>query len=206
MRKSFLENRQIQAVVEQLILQPKRYFSNRELAVRTHFSPNKVKDLLSTLSKSGLLNTFETGHRKFYQINKRSALFLELGPLLARAKTRSGRDLMERIIGASGDVKLAALSGVFVGAGRSPADLLLVGDIKGVRLEKCIKSLEDLAEGEIDYAVMSEKEFRDRKYSFDWFVKEVLERDPYMVVDRVSKKLERQPKGKHIAAVFSNRH
>ncbi|HLC45055.1 MAG TPA: hypothetical protein VJK50_04425, partial [Patescibacteria group bacterium] len=190
-----MESKHKHRILLQLMQQPRRFFSTKELAFRTSLTMKRVKTLLAALAKQHLVLRAEKRQTSFYRINQHAASFEQLrsiftAELKMKRKVKS-KDFIERVLLACGDVKFAALSGVFIGLVKSSVDLLLVGDISTRRIERAIQILQRIIGIELNYALFSEKEFRNRQYSFDWFVKEILERDPIILVDRASKHGER---------------
>jgi hypothetical protein len=190
--KKILENPNLRKIISVLVKNRMRYYSVKELSVRSAMTLGQVRSALQYLSKRGLLNQTEKSQQKYYQIRTSTKLFSELIKNLKVGKIDLSKDLVSREILSVGEVKLAILSGLFVGLPKAQADLLLVGKISSKKLEKCLKSLEKLSGNEINYAIFSESEYFERLYGSDWFLREVIDRPQITLVDRLSSSLERE--------------
>lgn len=184
-----------------LYFSPSRYFSVRELALINRSGPTSVKKILQDFAKHGLLRVAEKSGERYYGIDRRSGLFGQLAGIFGKQRFAQ-KDIVSRILRGLGDLKLVALAGVYVGLPRAEIDLLLVGTAGQKKVERVVAELSKLAGAEINYALMTEKEFRDRLYSFDWFIKEVMDHNPVILVDKINK--HRKAQGPRVAAVFSN--
>lgn len=202
MKKGILDTRDNQKVLYVLCRQPDRYFSGSELSLRAKLSENRIKKMLAGFAKQKLVKFVEKKQQRFFQINRDAAVFSDLMQMLATGKY-SDREVVENVLRSVSGLKLAVLTGVFAGLPHSDADLLLVGEASSKQIDKLIDRLEKIIRAELNYALMSEKEYRDRLYSFDWFIKEIMERNPVVVVDKINKakKIKARP---HLTAVFTN--
>ncbi|PIR96893.1 MAG: hypothetical protein COT91_04210 [Candidatus Doudnabacteria bacterium CG10_big_fil_rev_8_21_14_0_10_41_10] len=151
----------------------------------------KIKQLLSYFTKHRLLNTTEKRKQKYYQINRFSPAFEELVKIFEQSEKNKNRDFLEKTLLSAGNIRFAALTGIFVGLPKNEVDLLLVGKTSPTKLNDCIKFLEKLISNEINYVEMSTREFKDRFYGFDWFMKEIMDNNPVIIIDEVTKKLEK---------------
>ncbi|MCL5435857.1 MAG: hypothetical protein M1275_02150 [Patescibacteria group bacterium] len=201
MKKGIFEGKSRQKVLYTLYSWPTRYFSVRELAEINHSGPASVKRTLQDFSKYGLLRVAEKKGERYYGIDRRSGVFAQLAEIFGKQKF-SQKDVVGRILRGFSDLRLVALTGIYVGLVRADIDLLLVGTASQKKVERTVAALSKLAGCEINYALMTEKEFRDRLYSFDWFLKEVMDHAPVILVDKISK--HRKAHGPRVAAVFSN--
>lgn len=202
MNKGLFDGKSKQKILYTLCLRADRFFSAREIAEINRISSASVKKLLQGFFKHGILKTAEKKGERYYQIDRRSTAFEELARLFLKQKY-SQKDAVGKIVKGLGDLKFAALSGIFVGRTRGDIDLLLVGKIGAKKAERGLRELSKLAGNEINYALMEEKEFRDRLYSFDWFVKEVMDHSPVVLIDKINKR-SKPSSSPRLTAVFSN--
>jgi hypothetical protein len=135
----------------------------------------------------GFLNVCEKRRVKYYQMNRRFALYPELVGFLRKTK-HVPKDILAISAGRVGDCRLVALTGVFVGRIRLETDLLFVGKISPAKLAKFLKLATKLAEQEVAYTIFTPHEFEYRKLMNDRFLKNVLENDPVLVVDKLKRK------------------
>ena len=192
-KSNLFDSKGKQRLLSALCEQPGRFFSVKELSLRTGLPLARVKEVLAVFSKHEIVNIENKKREKYYQINARSQAYSELSALFTPTKGK-GKDLVERIISSAGEVELAVLSGVFTGRPKAQADLLLVGKFGPKRLNRAIAELQALAANEINFAEFSPNEFLDRYYSYDWFVKEVMDNEPIIIVDKL---LQKEKKVKH---------
>ncbi|MEK9181252.1 MAG: hypothetical protein AAB871_03390 [Patescibacteria group bacterium] len=181
-----------QKVLTVFLEYPERFLSLRETAMRAGVPQERTKPAISILERHGAVNSTEKKRLRYYQINKHSALYAEMNKVFGSQAKTLEKDFITKSVLGCGKVKFAALTGVFVGEVKSDVDLLVVGKLRLKRLEKCVKALERIVGNEINYTVMAEKEFRERLYTFDWFLKEIREKDPVILVDLITKKGKRR--------------
>jgi len=83
-----------------------------------------------------------------------------------------------------GKIKLMVVSGVFIGNGKSRADLLIVGDkLKKNILQQVIKGLEAEIGKELDYVVFDSEEFKYRLDMYDKLVCDILDLPHEKLID-----------------------
>ncbi|OGE79898.1 MAG: hypothetical protein A2826_01255 [Candidatus Doudnabacteria bacterium RIFCSPHIGHO2_01_FULL_43_23] len=201
--KKVVENSNIRKIVAVLVKNQPRYFSVKELSIRSGMALGMVRSALKYLSKRGLLNQADKIQQKYYQIKTSTNFFSEFTKHLKVGKIDLSKDLISREILSVGEVKLAILSGIFVGLPKAEADLLLVGKISTKKLEKCLKFLEKLSGNEINYAIFSENEYFERLYGSDWFLREVIDRPQITLVDRISSAIEKEEIRRDVVRMFS---
>ncbi len=124
---------------------------------------------------------------RYYQIDKHFTLYPELVSMLRKIK-KIPTDLLAREAGKVGECKYVALTGVFAGHPRTETDVLLVGKVSPARLAKFLKLAEKFAERQVSYSIFTTQEFEYRKIMNDRFVKNIVENDPVVVVDRIRHK------------------
>ncbi len=113
--------------------------------------------------------------KRFFKVNKDFDFYNELKELIAKASPASKEKMLERLRGL-GKIKLALISGVFINSDISRADLLVVGDgIKQSKFNNFLKNLEAEVGKEINYALMTTKEFQYRYDMYDRFIRDLLE-------------------------------
>ena len=170
-------------LINMFLAHPARAFSAVELKFATKCPPKLLVSTLKELSKMEFLVVFEKKKKKYYQINKHFALYPELVNMLRKAR-RLPRDILAISAAKIGDCKLVAFTGVFAGKPRIETDFLFVGKVSPKKLEKFLKLAAKFAQQEISYTVFSPHEFEYRKIMNDRFVKNILENNPVLVVDK----------------------
>ena len=175
------------SLINLLLAHPARSFSFTELKL-TSACPNRLlKQTLKELDKMDFLSTTKKNRVKYYQMNRHFALYPELINLLRRVKNVP-QDSLAKSAARVGDCKLVALTGVFVGKPRMETDLLFIGKVSTTKLVKFLRMAEKFAEQEVKYTVFTAQEFEYRKIMNDRFIKNILENEPVLVVDKTKNK------------------
>ncbi|OGE81239.1 MAG: hypothetical protein A3H72_01350 [Candidatus Doudnabacteria bacterium RIFCSPLOWO2_02_FULL_48_8] len=170
-------------LVNLLLTHPGRSFSLTELRLSTGCRGKLLVSTVRELTRVDFVYASERAHHRYYQINRHFALYPELVSMLRKVK-HSPHDLLALKLAAVRECRFAALSGVFIGRPRMETDILLVGKVRPAQLSRLLKFATRLAEGEINYTIFDTNEFEYRKIMNDRFVKNVLENNPVIVVDK----------------------
>lgn len=157
-------------------------FYVRELTRKLDERINSVRRELSNLENIGLLTSKEKDRKKFYAVNKGFLAFEELRNLINKISTAPQKELTGGIENV-GNLKFACLSGYFTHAA-SRVDLLLVGEVDRTKLAYFLKKLEKEKGKEIDYTIMSEKEYKYRKDLGDGFIRSILNDEHIVLIDK----------------------
>jgi hypothetical protein len=165
-----------------------RSFSATELRYSTGIAQKNLKRTLNELDKMGFLTTHHKDHNKYFQVNKRFALYPELVGLLRKIK-KLPPDLLAKAALKIGECKFLALTGVFAGRPRTGTDILLVGRINPTKLKKFVALAEKFAEREIAYTVFTPNEFDYRIVMNDRFTKDILDNEPVVLVDKTKARM-----------------
>ena len=171
-------------LINLFLAHPGRSFSYTELRVSSECPNQLLKDTLKELDKMEFLNTTVKNRVKSYQMNKHFALYPELLNLLRKVKNVPV-DLLAKAAARVGDCKVVALTGVFVGKPRVETDLLFVGKVSKAKFEKFLKLAEKFAEQQVNYTIFSPQEYDYRKIMNDRFLKNIMENNPVLVVDKL---------------------
>lgn len=134
----------------------------------------KEKEILASVKNS----------EKSFKVNRQFILFEELKALIMKAQVLYEEDFINSLkkIGA---IKLLVMAGFFVGNKNAKVDLLLVGNVNKVKLEKLVNDLEKELDREINYTCMEEREFKYRREVTDVFLYEVLESKKFVVINEL---------------------
>jgi predicted transcriptional regulator len=163
----------------------------RQVSRNLNLQLNAVRRELENLETMGLLSS-HTGNaeendggradRKFYQANKDFILFSEIRELIIKAQILCEKEFTERLK-KLGPIKLLILSGLFLNDKQAPVDMLIVGEFSKEKVAKLVKDLEKELVNEVNYAVLTEEEFRYRQQVTDVFLYSVLESKKIVVID-----------------------
>ncbi|MFA6428055.1 MAG: hypothetical protein WCW02_00725 [Candidatus Buchananbacteria bacterium] len=178
---------------------PGRPFFVRELSRRLHTQINSVRQQLDTLSKLGIIELATTPsslvdgqapalaagkEKKYYILNENFLLYPELKALFMKLQLVLEDNLLKQLEKA-GKIYYLALTGTFCGRADSQTDMLLVGNISKEKLKKIIKKFEKDLGQEVDYTLMSLREFKYRRDVTDRFLYDILENKKVALVDRL---------------------
>lgn len=174
-------------LVNLFLAHPKRAFAFTELRKATKCPQKLLRATLKELNKMEFLNIAGKRRIKYYQMNHYFALYPELVGFLRKAK-HVPKDLLALASSKVGDCRLVALTGVFIGRPRIETDILFVGKVSPSKLQKFLKLAVRFAEQEVGFTIFSPQEFEYRKVMNDRFVKNIMENEPVLVVDKIKKK------------------
>lgn len=172
-----------------LFVAPPRSFSATELSKRLALSRSKVIHTLNSLAKEGMINEFSKRGKKYYLLNTRHLSYPEIKHYLLQKRVRYEDELINAIK-KLGKIKSAFLSGIFAGYSHLPVDVLLVGKVNLKQLDGFLKRVEKVMGQEINYSIMSPKEFTDRRDTFDRFIKDIFDHRHIVVVDSLKSKVK----------------
>lgn len=174
------------AVLSFFLAAPERSFSPLEIAKRLKLTYLKTVHTLNKLVLHGQLRSFSKKGKKYYLLNPRYKLLPAIKEFLVKNGPKYQDELFSAIR-SLGDVKAAFLSGLFVGEPSLPVDVLIVGRVSQNRLDDFFQKLEKLMGQEINYAIMSEGEFKTRRDTFDRFIKDVFDYRHLVICDNLKK-------------------
>jgi hypothetical protein len=144
---------------------------------------NAVRRELDNLAEIGLLTHRQSSNRIYYKVDCLHPFYNELTNMVAK---ESG--VAKQIIAHQnelGKIKFAVLCPA-VYKGRSSTaldvDLFVVGTVKMDLLEKIVRGEEEKSGRELNYSVMEEFEFKQRKRTGDQFITRVLSQSRMMLV------------------------
>ncbi len=175
-----------------------KYFV-RELARTAHETLNSVRRELANLEEQGIVQVVDLdsdvvlngselktsrsdGGKKYYQANKNFLLFHELKSLIMKSWLLVERQLVQKITDL-GNINLMVLGGKFVGDTESEVDVFIVGTVNREKLGKLMKMFAKNLGEEINYTIMTKKEFDYRKAVTDKFLYRILENEHITVVN-----------------------
>lgn len=167
-----------------LILATPRAYSVNELSRRLGITPGILKADLHALQDKHLVKSFSVRGVKLYMLNVKSPAVGELKTTLTKTH-KPFEDELFAAIKHLGDVKAAFLSGVFSGQAHLPVDLLIVGKPNLTKLDQFLQASKRMVGCEINYSIMSEGEFKNRRDTFDRFIKDIFDYTYLVVVDQL---------------------
>lgn len=143
-----------------------KFFSNstnsaylRSLADEFEESTNGVRIELNRLAEAGLLETEPSGNTILYRANTKSPLFPELKNMVGKYL---GFDrIVDQVVRKLGNVEVAFITGGYAkGQDTGIIDLVMVGDVQMVQLDKYIKKTEKLIKRKVRPLILTSDEFK----------------------------------------------
>ena len=164
---------------------PEDAFVLKNIAKRIRGDSVSCRKQVRKLESIKFVNSKVKGGKKIYSVNTSFDFYNELKTLVLKSSPASKKKILKRLR-SLGKINLAILSGVFVSAENTRADLLIVGDnIKRQKLSSFLRDLEAEVGKEIDYVVLSTKDFKYRYAMFDRFIRDVLEKPHDKLINRL---------------------
>lgn len=165
-----------------MLTNPGHAFYVREITRKIDEQINSVRRELLNLKAIGLVKSSEKRGKVYYEVNPKFEFFSELKKMFDKAnKNMDGDDKLAVNMRRAGDVYYASLLGGFVGDTASQVDLFIVGTVDKRRLKPILAELEKELGREVNFCIMDQQEYEDRKMLFDRFLTE-LESGPKKVL------------------------
>jgi len=157
------------------------YFTNptarhhlRDLAERLSIDPSNLSKELRRLEREGLFQSEVSGRQKYFQLNREYPLFAEVRGIVA--KTIGAIPLITQSLKKIEGIEEAYLYGSFARNQQDAAsdvDVLVIGNPKSDALAEVMQKLERQLGREINYTVLTRKEFESRRARKDAFLENV---------------------------------
>lgn len=147
----------------------------REIERRTGENINSVRRELANLEAAGIVTSSRVANLKYFHINRNSPVYAELRSLFLKTEGVAG--LVRDKIAGHGGLKDAFIFGSFASGDEGPSsdvDLFLVGDIDDRTVARNMKEVEDFLGRQVNYVVMSAREFEKRLRDKEPFVTRVM--------------------------------
>jgi predicted nucleotidyltransferase len=157
------------------------YFTNasarhhlRDLAERLSTDPSNLSKELRRLEREGLFRSEISGRQKYFQLNREYPLFDEVRRIVGKTIGAVGviRGFLKKIEG----IDQAYLYGSFAKNQQDAAsdvDVLIIGIPREEILAQAVRKLERQLGREINYTVLTPKEFESRRARKDAFLENV---------------------------------
>ncbi len=188
-------------ILNLLLLSPEKKYQVQNLLLDLNLSSSMVRKELKNLVSFGILKeekvkveqedaliTKKTKsvlkEEKFYSANTKFLLYSEIKALFTKAQILFSQkfiDNLQRIC----QVKFLALTGVFTNYPESPTDILLVASVRRPAFLKLLAELEKELGREINFTILSLKEFKYREDIMDIFLYNILEGKSLILIDNI---------------------
>ncbi len=164
---------------------PNNAFELSEIAKRIKSDLSICRRQINKLESINFINSRIKKKKKNYSVNQDFDFYNELRTLVLKSSPASKKKILRRLKDL-GKINLAILSGIFIDADNARVDLLVVGDsIKQKKLSNFLKDLEAEIGKEVDYVVLSTKDFKYRHDMFDRFIRDVLEKPHEKLINKL---------------------
>ncbi len=171
------------------------YFTNpmarhhlRDLADRLSVDPSNLSKELGRLEREGLFQSEVNGRQKYFRLNREYPLFNEVRSIVA--KTIGAVSAITESLRKIEGIEEAYLYGSFARnqqeAG-SDIDVLVIGAPREGPLAEAMGSLERRLGREINYTVLTRREFESRRERKDAFLEEVWHKERVSLLSRHEK-------------------
>lgn len=153
---------------------PTARFHLRDLAERLSIDPSNLSKELRRLQDEGLFLAEVSGRQKYFRLNREYPLFDEIRSIVA--KTIGAVPVIAQSLKKIEGIEAAYLYGSFARNQQdamSDIDVLVIGNPKGNALAEAMQKLERQLGREINYTVLTRKEFTSRRAHKDAFLEDV---------------------------------
>jgi len=167
MLKGLIRSKVTRKVLAVLFTNPSQRFYMRQLERIIGEPINAVRRELRILENSQLLLSKEEGNVKYYWVNKRNPIFEDLKRIILKTQALGSnlRDLFKNV----SEINVVFIYGSVAKNEENIAsdlDVIIIGNIDGVKLHSEISQIEDKIKRTINYNHISLKEFRMKKTAF----------------------------------------
>jgi predicted nucleotidyltransferase len=157
------------------------YFANptarlhlRDLAQRLSIDPSNLSKELGRLEREGLFRAEVSGRQKYFQLDREYPLFAEVRGIVS--KTIGARSLIAQSLKEIEGIEEAYLYGSFASNQQDAAsdiDVLVIGNPPDKVLAEAMRKIERHLGREVNYTVLTRKEFDSRRARRDAFLENV---------------------------------
>ncbi len=185
-------------ILKLFLLNPDTSYYIRQIARHLNLQLSAVRRELENLETLDMLESRQGGEdesedafseergskndRKYFKANRNFVLFNEIRELILKGQILCERAFTDKLK-KQGTIRLLILSGLFMNDAQAEVDMLIVGNFDKNKVAKLVRELEEELVTEVNYAVLSEEEFKYRRQVTDVFLYSVLEGKKIVVID-----------------------
>jgi len=183
-------------ILKFLVRHPGEFFRVGQVAKKTLSNYNTTHAYMKVFEEMGLLISKSSQQdkasgktkkgeegAKLYALNRDFYLFTQLRDLILSSFPTSEKELIRRLRSV-GKIRVAVISGVFLGMENLPIDLFVVADdVEKLKFEKLIKNLEADVGQPLNYTLMDTAEFTYRFNIYDRFVRSIFQKPHKKIID-----------------------
>lgn len=167
-----------------LLLAADQRFEPARLARDLDLPANSVRHELDNLVRFGLLSEEKILKKRYFSVKADFILYPEIKALFAKAQILSSQKFIFGLQKIS-QPKFLALTGIFTNYPEAQTDLLVVGNVRRPAFLKLMKELEHDLGREINFTIMTEKEFLYREEIMDIFLYNILSGKTLVLIDNL---------------------
>lgn len=165
---------------------PTTPFYVREISRKIDEQLNSVRRELANLSYLGVVEANQDHDKKYYQLNTSFVLASELKAVILKSQLLMEQDLIKKIRDL-GQIKYLALTGMFTNTKQAPTDILVVGKVDRSLLVRVIERFQREIGKEINYTLLSAREYNERRGLGDKFLLSILNSPQMVIIDELNK-------------------
>jgi len=173
-------------ILNLLMLSTDKKIQATSLAKDLDLPVNSVRHELDNLAHFGLIVEEKNSGKKYFSVNTSFILYPEIKALFAKAQILSSQEFINGLQKIC-QPRFLALTGLFTNYPEAQTDILIVGVVRRPAFLKLIKDLEKDLGREINFTILSEREFQYREEIMDIFLYNILEGKTLFLIDNISK-------------------
>ena len=170
-----------------LFSHPDEHYFVRQLTALLKEDSTNIGRELARLEKMGILVSTQVGRQKHYQANEKCTIFGELRGLAVKT-TGLADVLREALASIAGQIEIAFVYGSMANGEATTAsdiDLLVVGNVDEMALHGVLSQAENRLARAVNYTLMSQLEFHERRSQKGGFLARVLSGQKIMILGSI---------------------
>jgi len=179
---------------------PNRPYYVREITRKIDEQINSVRRELSNLLAIGIIKSDSANNRLYYEVDQSyqfyaplRSIFTNMPATTVELQETKEEDETAKKLRATGNVRLAFLTGSFVRDQSAGTDLFIMGDVNRARVTKVVNDMEKELGREIYYTVVTPEDFQYRQSMNDRFLAGVMAAKKIVGIDETKVKAKAAP-------------
>lgn len=172
-------------IINLFFLFPDKKYSPQQIANAFGWPLASSRREIENLLKTGVIRESagdSEDKKNYFRVNSDFILYPEISALLAKTQILTSQDFIIKLQKIC-QPKLLILCGFFVNNPEAKTDLLIVGTVRHEAFLKLIKTLQKELGREINFTILSEREYRYRREVMDIFLYNILEGKKLVLLD-----------------------
>ncbi len=170
-------------ILKLFIFNPKDRFYQRQISLESKQPIRAVQREVEKLEKIGLIKKSIAGNRVYYSVNNACPIYGELKGIIFKAAGIAA--VLKAELSKSKGIRAAFIYGSYAEDKEGPSsdiDLMTIGNISSRELSKILSGPKAELSREINYAVFTPAEFRDKIEEGDHFLNTVLRKKKIFII------------------------